>query len=87
MNLVAAVEAPVAALGAAAAACPAAANSCASSALATLSCQYLPANCAVCAAVFAAFVPNPAVKPDSNALEPEPPVCAYVAKPAPNTCC
>jgi hypothetical protein len=26
---------------------------------------------------------NPAVKPDSNALEPEPPVCAYVAKPAP----
>jgi hypothetical protein len=30
-----------------------------------------------------AFVPNPAVKPDNNALEPEPPVCAYVAKPAP----
>ena len=33
--------------------------------------------------MFAALVPNPAVKPDSNALEPEPPVCAYVAKPAP----
>jgi hypothetical protein len=33
---------------------------------------------------FIALVPNPAVKPDSNALEPEPPVCAYVAKPAPN---
>ena len=30
-----------------------------------------------------ALVPNPAVSPDNNALEPEPPVCAYVAKPAP----
>ena len=38
---------------------------------------------ALCAAVLAALVPNPAVSPDSNALLPEPPVCAYVAKPAP----